>query len=144
MKQRTEEILGHEIYVGMADRDLIVEGHAVESFEFDIEEVGDMFRVIATSNDPAVSVLEYGANPSSTGMVDWQEILIWIRKRGIQPEYGSQKSMAFAVARAIGKEGQPLNGGLKRPMNAIQKKAKRAIEREWEQEVDKLIRSLNA
>jgi hypothetical protein len=143
MKARTKEILGEQLVLGMGERDLIVTGDATKSFTFEIEEQGNSFTVTASSDDPAVSVLEYGADPAEGGIVDVFEILTWVRKKGIVPDYGSQKSFAFAIAKAIGKEGQPLNGGLKRPFNAIQKKSKRLIEREWEREINRLIVGLN-
>lgn len=142
--ERSLDILENTVRLEMLNRGFKVEGDAIESFEYTAETVGDLIKFLAGSDDVAVSVLEYGARPADGGVVNFDEIYTWVKAKGIRPSYGTQKQFAWAIAKAIGRRGQPLHGGLKRPFNAAQKKASRKIEREWETSISVLVGKLNA
>jgi hypothetical protein len=141
--KRSQEILLDGIHQELINRNMLVEGQLYESWQAeDLEDTIDVTSVSVGSDDIAARVAEYGANEASSGFVNIGEILNWIEKKGIVPDYGTKESFAFAIARKIGEQGQPLHGGLKRPFNAAQKKAKRRIEKIWEDDLDKLVDDL--
>jgi hypothetical protein len=139
----SRNILADTIHQELVNRNLIVEGHLDESWTYELTRIGDKDSLVATSSDIAANVLEYGAEPADGGIVSFKEILNWATKKGITPERGTIEQYAFAIAKKIGKEGQPLHGGLKRPLNAAQKKANRKIERQYGEDVANLVKRLN-
>lgn len=106
--------------------------------------------VVAALHTPdiAASVLEYGAVPAGneSEMVNADSIEIWMERKGIRPEYGSTKQMAFAIAKKIGQEGQDPSKRYTspgRPFNNAQRKAKRRVESVWDEAVEKLVRGIS-
>lgn len=82
-------------------------GTIKNSLDYRIE--GD--RLIVFSDLPGtkfnyIMTLETGRKPGKMPPVS--NILTWIKQRGIQPEGISQKSLAFLIARRIGREGSLL------------------------------------
>ena len=142
--QESQRILIDAVHEELDNRDMIVHGDLYESWQvLDDEETVDLSKVTVGSEDYAAHVAEGGAVPATTGWVNTGEIYDWVTKKGIMPEFGTQYDFAFAIARAIGREGQPLNGGLKRPFNAAQKKSKRKIDKLWDDDMDRLIRDIS-
>jgi hypothetical protein len=142
--EESQRLLIDAVRQELDNRDMIVENDLYESWQaLELVETEDSSKVVVGSEDIAAHVAEGGAVPATTGWVNTDEILNWIVKKGITPDYGSQEDFAFAIARAIGREGQPLQGGLKRPFNAAQKKAKRKIDRLWDDDIDRLIRDIS-
>lgn len=145
--KKSEQILLDEIHSQLERRNMVVTRDLWESFEaVDLEETSDMSRAVVGSDDVAARVAEYGAQPAGGGSGGGgemgKEILQWIKDKGISPSYGTQEQMAFAVTRAIAEKGQPLKGGLKRPLNAAQKSAKRKIDALWESDLQNLLKDL--
>jgi hypothetical protein len=141
--KRSQEILLEFIHQEIINRNMVAEGDLLESFQpVDLEETSDLSKVSVGSDDWAASVLERGARPADDGIVNVSKILRWIQAKGIVPDYGTERQMAFLVARKIGEQGQPLHGGLKRPFANAQKKAKRRIDRLWANDISKLVSDL--
>lgn len=142
--EKSRDILADTIHQELVNRNLIVEGDLDNSWTYELTRVGDRDSLVATSSDIAANVLEYGAVPADGGIVNYRNILKWATKKGITPEYGTIEQFAFAIAKKIGTSGQPLHGGLKRPLNAAQKKANRKIERQYALDIENLVKRLNS
>jgi hypothetical protein len=143
-EERAKEIMLDTIHQEIVNRNMRVEGDLYESWETEVGIVGDIRRVIASSGDIAAPAAEYGTDEAAGGIVNVKEILDWASNKGISPSYGTLEQYAWAIAKKIGKEGLPLQGGLKRPFNAAQKKAVRKIENMWEREIRLLVERLNS
>jgi hypothetical protein len=145
--KKSQDILLSFMLQEMVNRDMVVEGDAYGSWELvELEETSDLSKVAVQSDDVATSALEYGTEPVGGGEGGgdiFADILRWTKRKGIEPSYGTQEQFAFAVARKIAEQGLPLQGGVKRPFNAAQKKAKRRIDRVWEEGLSGLIGELN-
>jgi hypothetical protein len=142
MKQ-TQEILLEVTKDEIIDRNLVVFGDMLESVEpEELVLVGDIKRAVVGSDDIASAVAERGAEPTAnvSGMVNVSEIQAWMEKAGVESSDGNNERFAFAIARAIGQDGQPLHGAPTRPFNAAQKKAKRRIDKLWETTIDNMVR----
>lgn len=114
-------------------------GELIDSIHGILEDAETGKLVSVQTEDVAASALEYGTKPVSgsgggTGLIN--NIQSWMAAKGIE---GS----AFLIARAIARRGLPLKGGLRRPFNAAQKKAKRQVEVIWERAFDKIAEELN-
>jgi hypothetical protein len=142
-EEKGKEIMLETIQQEIMNRNLRVEGDLYESWEVDVQQFGDIRRIIASTEDIAAPALEYGTDEATGGIVNVREILDWATAKGISPSFGTLEQFAWAVAKKIGKEGLPLHGGLKRPFHNAQKKATRKIERMWETEIGLLVRRLN-
>lgn len=141
--EESQKILLDEVHDELIRRNMNVSGDLDESFQvLDLSEVGDISKVTVGSEDIAASVAEYGANEAGGGIVNVAEILDWVRQKSIFPTYGTQSQFAFAIAKAIGQTGQPLKGGLKRPFNNAQQRAKRKIDKLWPDDLPNLLREL--
>jgi hypothetical protein len=148
--ERSQEILLDQIRQEISNRNMIVEGDMVESWrQMDLEETSDLSKVMIGSDDPAATAAEYGTSPAGSGSGTaegdlFPDILQWVKRKPVTPRYGTQESFAFAIARKIAIQGLPLRGGLKRPFNAAQKKAKRKIDKVWAEGITDLIRDLES
>jgi hypothetical protein len=115
----------------------------------DIEQYNAGVVAALHTDDIAASVLEYGAVPADNEaeMVNADSIELWLEAKGIVPEIGSQKQYAWAIAKKIGREGQDpskRHTSPGRPFNNAQRKAKRRVERIWDDAVENLMRGLNS
>lgn len=132
--RQSAEVMLKTVEDEIINRNLVAEEDLLRSIEVvEIDVTSDLRYAVVGTDDIAANVAEYGAREASnaSGMVNVDNILTWIEAKGIQPSYGTQRQFAFAIARAIGENGQPLRGGLKRPFNAAQKKARRKIDKIW-------------
>lgn len=106
--------------------------------------------VVAALHTPdiAASVLEYGAESANneSQMVNAENIEIWLERKNIRPSYGSTAQMAFAIAKKIGQEGQDPSKRYTspgRPFNNAQRKAKRRVEKVWDDAVEQMVRGIS-
>jgi hypothetical protein len=95
------------------------------------------------TDDVAASVLEYGADPTGDGgLVNIDSIERWLEAKHITPSYGTTRDYAWAIARKIGREGQSVSKRYTspgRPFNNAQRKAKRQVEKIWDEAVEKFV-----
>lgn len=143
MLEKSKEVFNTEIQTELTNKRLRVEGDLAESWEYEIVELADYSSVKATSGDIAANALEYGTTPASGDVVNVGEILQWILKKPVVPQYGTPEQFAWALAKKIGKQGLPLQGGLKRPFANVRKRVQRRINKQWENGISELVSKLN-
>jgi hypothetical protein len=138
--KKSQDLLIDFVQRELTMRNMRVFEDLYESFHpVDLEETVDISRVAVGSDDVAARVAEYGADDAAGGFVNVAEILAWVKQKPVVPTYGTQEQFAFAIARKIGREGQPLHGGLKRPLHNAQRKAQRRVNKIWEDGLPQLL-----
>jgi hypothetical protein len=141
---KAKKTLSFTIQEELTNKNLRVSEDLANSWQFEPIETLDGPGIRAFTNDIAANALEYGTVPAVGEIVNIGEILDWMQKKGVVPSYGTEKQMAFAIAKAIGKQGLPLHGkGLRRPFANARKRAERRLRADWERGMAELVRSLN-